>query len=751
MNRTLSKAISALLGTAALAVFSSQAGALGTKDLGTLGSSLLSDSATGSPHGWDGANNYDYGWTHNTNWYVFTLESATNVGIRMTSQSARLNPAFTVWATNGFVNDNHWPADAYYDPDTAPTHPYNQVAGPPVAGTPNANNWLAPNALGTDGITALAGYANSGAAGWTNGDGLPVGSGAAGEGFSGNAGVSAQSAQLSLLDLAPGSYLIAVGGSCHDNACAATGSTAYTLEVSSAAEVNQPPVAQASAPAGIRAGADVTLDASASSDPEGAPLTYAWSQIAGPAVTLSDATAPQASFTAPADAAGQTLIFSLTVSDGAAQDGAELSIAVAGNQPPAVQIEDQTVAPASAVALAAVASDPDGDGLRYAWKQTGGTTLALSGTDTSSLSFTAPAAPAELEFSLTVTDDYAPDPKSATETVSVRVSQANLPPEAHAAGIGGSEARAGAVKTLDAGASFDPEGAPLTYAWRQTGGASVTLSDAAASNPRFSVPADAVGQTLRFALTVSDGVLEDRTELLVDVTDNAAPVLQLQDTTAFTGEQVILAATASDDDGDGLAYSWRQTGGAPLDLIGADTASIAFTAPASAEILQFSLTVTDDFQPNPKSATASAKVLVQKDPDRLDCAPAIADKTSLWPPSRGMVKVAVYGVSGPNPYDLLITGVTSDEPVKSRTGKDRTGPDAKIRRGEVSVENLQKTDRVRLRAERHKDGNGRVYKVKFRADDGFSQCMGEVKVEVPATPGQAAVDDGLNVDATRRR
>ena len=75
---------------------------------------------------------------------------------------------------------------------------------------------------------------------------------------------------------------------------------------------NSAPVANAGPDQiGISAGS-VTLDGSASYDPENDPITYQWSQIAGPTVTLAAPTAAKTSFTA---AAGQTYVFRLTVTD----------------------------------------------------------------------------------------------------------------------------------------------------------------------------------------------------------------------------------------------------------------------------------------------------------------------------------------------------------------------------------------------------------------------------------------------------
>jgi len=75
---------------------------------------------------------------------------------------------------------------------------------------------------------------------------------------------------------------------------------------------NSPPVADAGPDqTGIAAGM-VTLNGSGSSDPEGDPLSYEWTQIAGPAVSISGKNAAIATFTA---ADNQSYSFRLTVRD----------------------------------------------------------------------------------------------------------------------------------------------------------------------------------------------------------------------------------------------------------------------------------------------------------------------------------------------------------------------------------------------------------------------------------------------------
>jgi len=74
------------------------------------------------------------------------------------------------------------------------------------------------------------------------------------------------------------------------------------------------PVANAGPNQGVKLPALVQLDGSLSSDPSGLPLTYAWTQVSGPAVTLTGTTTVSPSFTTPPRPG--LLGFTLTVSNG---------------------------------------------------------------------------------------------------------------------------------------------------------------------------------------------------------------------------------------------------------------------------------------------------------------------------------------------------------------------------------------------------------------------------------------------------
>jgi hypothetical protein len=137
-------------------------------------------------------------------------------------------------------------------------------------------------------------------------------------------------------------------------------------------QVNHAPVANAGTDQTKNEGALVMLNGQASSDPDLDPITsYAWTQVSGPLVTLSDATSASPFFTAPVTGGGgATLEFALAVSDGfLASEVADLvSVNVVNvNDPPLCAAARPSVArlwPPShkmiEIAIAGVA-DPDND------------------------------------------------------------------------------------------------------------------------------------------------------------------------------------------------------------------------------------------------------------------------------------------------------------------------------------------------------------------------------------------------------
>jgi len=193
-------------------------------------------------------------------------------------------------------------------------------------------------------------------------------------------------------------------------------------------EVAKPPVADAGDDQEVVSGALVTLDSSGSTDSNGAIGRYKWEQTGGPAVVLSDNTAPNPTFTAPQVAAGQnvTLTFLLRVYDADKweyedTDSVQIFVSSSNEAPTANAGADQSVLTGTTVTLNGTgSSDPEGGALTYAWTQLSGTEVTLSDPTASSPAFTAPDEAGTLVFQLTVTDGYqASDTDTVTITVSV--------------------------------------------------------------------------------------------------------------------------------------------------------------------------------------------------------------------------------------------------------------------------------------------------------------------------------------------
>jgi len=187
--------------------------------------------------------------------------------------------------------------------------------------------------------------------------------------------------------------------------------------------VNSPPTAVASvSPASAFEGDTVTLDGSASFDPDpGTTLSYTWTQIGGsPTVALANASAngSKVTFSAPNTpvTTGASLTFRLTVSDGSLGASTDkIANIVWSNDPPVAALACPggvfVVDEGDPVTLdGSGSSDSDGTIASYAWDQIAGLpNLGVGALVTPSISFNAPHLGYNqlggLTLRLTVTDD----------------------------------------------------------------------------------------------------------------------------------------------------------------------------------------------------------------------------------------------------------------------------------------------------------------------------------------------------------
>ena len=290
-------------------------------------------------------------------------------------------------------------------------------------------------------------------------------------------------------------------------------STADTVTVAITPGTNDAPTANAGADQSVSEAATVTLNGTASTDPEAQSLSYSWSQTSGATVTLSSTTAASPTFTAPSQlASNASLVFSLTVSDGtntSTADTVTVTVTAGANDAPSAEAgSNQSVAEGVTVTLTGSGSDPEGETLSYSWSHTSGTpTVTLTNASSASASFTAPSGltgNASLVFTLTVSDARG---ASSTDTVTVTViSDANNQTPTVSAGADQTGIAEGATVTLS-GTASDAEGEALTYAWTQTSGTpNVTLTNASSAGASFTAPSNlSANTTLVFTLSVTDG------------------------------------------------------------------------------------------------------------------------------------------------------------------------------------------------------------------------------------------------------
>jgi len=345
---------------------------------------------------------------------------------------------------------------------------------------------------------------------------------------------------------------------------------------------NLPPVAAAGPDAAVVERSWLTLDGSASSDPDGDPLSFRWEQVAGPAAAIYGAATARPLLLAPeVRPPGGGLELRLTVSDGhggSASDTVAVAIGDSNRPPRADAGADVTCTVGTTATLdGSLSHDPDGDLLSFAWELT----LAPPG---SAATVDDPEAvlpglpvdrPGDYEVLLTVSDGIASD------TDVVHLSTRNSRPVADA----GDDRRAlpGRRETLDGSASEDADGDPLGFAWElveRPEGSAAMIEDG--SSARASLVPDLWG---RYAaqLVVDDGELASAPDEIVLSCENATPVADAgPDRAVRVGQEVALNGSGSNDpDGDPLTWRWAFTAlpdGSAATLDDAASPAPAFTA-----------------------------------------------------------------------------------------------------------------------------------------------------------------------------
>ena len=282
-------------------------------------------------------------------------------------------------------------------------------------------------------------------------------------------------------------------------------SSAESAVTVTAVAANLKPIADAGQAQFVLLGSNVTLDGTASSDPNRDPIVYSWTLLnrpSGSAAILNSSILPKPTFVA--DIAG-IYVALLVVNDGKSDSAiATVTItAAAANVPPvALAGPGQNVVTGMLVTLDGTgSSDANGDNLTFAWvldaKPAGSNSTIVS--PASARPTFIPDVAGVYLAALTVNDGHV---SSSASTVSINVALANAAPVADA---GPSRTViSGLAVALDGSGSSDANGDPIAYFWSPVSApllAYPVLSSYTVPRPTF--VAELSGQYV-FGLTVFD-------------------------------------------------------------------------------------------------------------------------------------------------------------------------------------------------------------------------------------------------------
>ncbi len=278
--------------------------------------------------------------------------------------------------------------------------------------------------------------------------------------------------------------------------------------------------------------------------------------------------------------------------------------------------------------------DPDGDTLKYEWRQVGGPAVALSDPQAAKPYFRA-REPGVYRFELRVFDGRQWSDPAAVE---VMVERENLRPEAIVPAE--MEAGVGQAVVIDGSASRDADGDELTFRWSQAGGPPLYLEPKLLSEDKLVLAVDRPGE-YDLELVVSDGrsqseparcrlhvrpanqlpvakaiapprlVMErSLAEKQSDLADKTPTAYIAEAGVCQTGSVVVLDGRGSlSPRGLPLRYYWKQRFGPFIrDFKRPSDAELSFVPPEPGEYV-FELVVSDG---RSDSAAAARKVLVVK-------------------------------------------------------------------------------------------------------------------------------------------
>jgi Domain of unknown function (DUF4832)/Secretion system C-terminal sorting domain/PKD domain len=415
----------------------------------------------------------------------------------------------------------------------------------------------------------------------------------------------------------------------------ATGSDTVQVTVNPAT-ANLAPIANAGTDLNVTMPtSSVTIDGSASSDPDGSITTFLWTKISGPTQFTIGNTTTTSTIVNNLTAGSYSFQLKVTDNGGAtALDTVQVTVNPApANQPPISNAgPDQSITlPTNSVTVnGSASSDPDGSISSYLWIKISGPTQFTLGNNTSASTLLSNLTAGLYSFQLKVTDNGG---AIALDTIKINVNAApaNQLPVANA-GADITITLPTNIANLNGSGSSDPDGTIASYAWSQVSGpASATISTATAASTGLTGLQQGV---YVFSLKVTDnsgGVNPDSVKVTVNAAPNMPPVANAGASKIITlpvNSTSLDGSLSSDPDGSISTYAWTQVSGPSTSTITGATTSVATASGTVAGLYTFQLTVTDN---NGATANATVKVTVVSATPQAPIANAGADQTITLP------------------------------------------------------------------------------------------------------------------------
>ncbi|MBT1686385.1 alpha/beta fold hydrolase [Dawidia soli] len=390
------------------------------------------------------------------------------------------------------------------------------------------------------------------------------------------------------------------------------------------AAVNTPPVVNAGADQIITLPQSSTIITGTASD-DGTINQYLWSQLSGPASTISDTQKPQ--ITVSGLLAPGVYVYRLTATDDkGAQGSDDIQVTVNGaavNQKPVVTLgtDISITLPQNTVIIPGNATDTDGTIETYQWTK-------ISGPSWTPVNETTPELTANdlvagiYVFRLTARDNIGDE---GYDEIKVTVLDAvNQTPTASAGADVTVVLPTNTASLL--GSGNDPDGGIVTYEWTKVSGPAADLVNATQAHATVN---NLVEGIYVFSLTVTDdkgaSAVDEMTLTVQADGVNQPPVVSAGDNVnvVLPLASVALTATASDPDGTIQSYQWIKVSGGAITFTGATTNQIGVTD-LIAGTFRFRVTVTDD-----DGATASDEVDLIVSPPTINKAPVVTASANV--------------------------------------------------------------------------------------------------------------------------